>query len=374
MNGRPRYRLATVLLGTVFGLLLGYWLAMGVGIGFGQPPTAPRPVAPRGDLAADEKAAIELFREVSPSVVYITTLAERVNFWTQSVTEIPAGTGSGFLWDDEGHVVTNFHVVQSASGAVVSLSGHRSYKATLVGSAPQYDVAVLRIGAPRDQLKPIPLGTSHDLLVGQKVFAIGNPFGLDQTLTTGIVSALGRSIQSVSGRPIEDVIQTDAAINPGNSGGPLLDSSGRLIGVNTAIYSPSGSSAGIGFAVPVDTVNRVVPQLISHGQVVRPQLGVRLDDRLSAYLTRELGVEGVVIIQVTPNSPAEAAGLRGTERDADGSIVAGDIIQAVDGVPVRSVDELTAVLEKRKVGDTVSLSILRGRRALKVPLTLQAAS
>ncbi len=376
MNGGPRFRLTTVLLGTALGLVLGYWLfrVMGVGIGFWRPRAAPRPVVARGDLAADEKATIELFREVGPSVVYITTLTERLNFWTRSVSEIPAGTGSGFLWDDQGHLVTNFHVVQGASGALVTLPGHTSFKAALVGGAPQYDLAVLRIGAPRGLLKPITLGSSHDLVVGQKVFAIGNPFGLDQTLTTGIVSALGRSIQSASGRPIEDVIQTDAAINPGNSGGPLLDSAGRLIGVNTAIFSPSGSSAGIGFAVPVDTVNRVVPQLINHGRVVRPQLGVRLDDRLSAYLTRELGVEGVVIMGVSPNSPAEAAGLRGTERDANGSIVPGDIIQAVEGVPVRSVDELTAVMEKHKVGDTVRLSILRGRRSLTVPLTLQAAS
>ncbi len=376
MSAGPRFRFTTVLLGSALGLVLGYWLfrVMGMGVGFWRPRAAPRAVSARGDLAADEKSTVELFREVSGSVVYITTLTERINLWTRSVTEIPAGTGSGFLWDQEGHLVTNFHVVQGASAAVVTLSGHHSYKAALIGGAPQYDLAVLRIGAPKDLLRPIPLGTSHDLAVGQKVFAIGNPFGLDQTLTTGIVSALGRSIQSVSGRPIEDVIQTDAVINPGNSGGPLLDSAGRLIGVNTAIYSPSGSSAGIGFAVPVDTVNRVVPQLISHGRVVRPQLGVRLDDRLSAYLTRELGVEGVVIMSVAPDSPAAAAGLRGTERDAEGSILPGDIIQAVDGVPVSSVDQLTAVMEKHQVGDTVSLSILRGRRSLTVPLTLQAAS
>ncbi len=369
-------RLSTIALSTVLGLVAGYYFFGILGLGFdvGRPKAAPRPVAARGDLAEDEKATIALFKEVSPAVVYITTVTERVNLWTRSVTEIPAGTGSGFVWDEDGHVVTNFHVVQGASGAVVTLSGHASFKAALVGVAPQYDLAVLRIGAPRGSLRPIPLGTSKDLLVGQKVFAIGNPFGLDQTLTTGVVSALGRTIRSVTDRPIEDVIQTDAAINPGNSGGPLLDSAGRLIGVNTAIYSPSGSSAGIGFAVPVETVNRMVPQLITHGRVVRPQIGVRLDDRLSAYVTRELGIEGVVIASVAPGSAAAAAGLRGTERDADGSIIPGDVIQAVDDKPVRSVDELTAVLELRKVGDTVTLSILRGTKTLKVTVTLQAMS
>ncbi len=196
-----------------------------------------------------------------------------MDFWTRSVTEIPAGTGSGFVWDDRGHVVTNFHVVQDADSAKVTL-GQDDYPARVVGCTRDQDLAVLQIEAPREKLVPIKVGTSAGLLVGQKVYAIGNPFGLDYTLTNGIVSALGRTIQSVGNVSIFDVIQTDAAINPGNSGGPLLDSSGRLIGVNTAIYSPSGASAGIGFAVPVDTVNRIVPELIAHGKVVRPVLGV----------------------------------------------------------------------------------------------------
>src|SRR5438132_1613205 len=244
----------------------------------GTPAVDPRPVAPRGDLAADEKSTIDLLREASPSVAFITT-AQRVEFWNRS-QEIPQGTGSGFIWDDAGHIVTNFHVVapmiQSKASATVTLSDHSSYDAALVGVSPDNDLAVVQIRAPKDKLPPIKVGTSNDLQVGQKVFAIGDPFGLDQTLTTGIVSALGRVIPSATGRLIEDVIQTDAAINPGNSGGPLLDSWRRLIGVNAAIYSPSGAYAGIGFAIPVDTVQRIVPQLIEHGQVTRPGLGIQV--------------------------------------------------------------------------------------------------
>ncbi|HTP50889.1 MAG TPA: trypsin-like peptidase domain-containing protein, partial [Anaeromyxobacteraceae bacterium] len=236
------------------------------------PRAAPRPVVARGDLAADEQANVALFKQASPSVVYITTLTRRLVGYFD-VTEVPQGTGSGFIWDASGHVVTNFHVIQGASAARITLHDQSEWPATLVGASPDQDIAVLRIAAPRGRLAPILLGRSADLQVGQRVFAIGNPFGLDFTLTTGIVSALGRSIPSLTGRKIEDVIQTDAAINPGNSGGPLLDSAGRLIGVNTQIASPSGGSAGIGFAVPVDTVNRVVPQLIEHGRVTRPRLG-----------------------------------------------------------------------------------------------------
>ncbi len=248
-------------------------------------------ITPRGDLAADEKSMIAIFRQASPSVVHITTLAVRQDAFSFDVLQIPQGTGSGFVWDADGHVVTNFHVIQEADAATVTMADHSNWKAHLVGAYPDKDLAVLRVDAPPASLHPIPIGTSHDLQVGQKVFAIGNPFGLDQSLTTGIISALGREIQSVTQRPIKDVIQTDAAINPGNSGGPLLDSAGRLIGVNTAIYSPSGVSAGIGFAIPVDEVNRLVPQLIRHGRVIRPGLGIQVGpDRLAA----ELGLSGVL--------------------------------------------------------------------------------
>jgi S1-C subfamily serine protease len=362
-----------LLAGVVIGLLVFRLTQVG-GLRFGRPAAQPRPVAARGDLAEDEKGTIALFREASPSVVYITTLARRIDFWTRNVVEIPQGTGSGFIWDLEGHVVTNFHVVQNAAAAEVTLVGHDNVAATLVGAAPQYDLAVLRISASKSILRALPVGTSTDLQVGQKVFAIGNPFGLDQTLTTGVVSALGRTIRSVTDRPIEDVIQTDAAINPGNSGGPLLDSAGRLIGVNTAIYSPSGSSAGIGFAVPVDTVNRVVPQLIAHGRIVRPQLGVTMDDRVSRLIGRRLGIEGVLILDVAEGSAAAAAGLRPTRRAADGALVPGDFLQSVDGKPVRTVDDVQAALERRKAGDTLEVAVWRNGQAAKVAITLQPAT
>ena len=234
------------------------------------PPAAEtRTVAARGDLAADEEATIALFRRASPAVAYITSVALRRDLFTLNVFEIPQGSGSGFVWDASGHVVTNYHVVASAGATRVTLADRSSWDAELVGAAPEKDLAVLRIDAPHDRLQPLAIGSSADLLVGQKVFAIGNPFGLDRTLTTGVISALGREIVSPARLTIRDVIQTDAAINPGNSGGPLLDSAGRLIGVNTAIYSPSGAFAGIGFAIPADTVGWVVPELIAHGRIER---------------------------------------------------------------------------------------------------------
>jgi S1-C subfamily serine protease len=229
------------------------------------PQAQPRAVTPRGDLAADDKATIELFKAVSPSVVHITNLGVRRDRFTLDVQQVPRGTGTGFVWDTNGFVVTNFHVVEGASTVRVILADHSGYDSSQIWGYPDKDLAVVRINAPKEKLKPIAVGTSHDLQVGQKTLAIGNPFGLDQTLTNGIVSALGREIESANGRPLRGVIQTSAAINPGNSGGPLLDGAGRLIGVNTAILSPSGTFAGIGFAIPVDEVNQVVPQLIAHG-------------------------------------------------------------------------------------------------------------
>jgi S1-C subfamily serine protease len=331
-----------------------------------------RAVTPRGPLDPDERSTIALFRTASALVAFITTQTRRIDFWTRNILEVPQGTGSGFVWDEDGHIVTNFHVVQDATSAEVTL-GEKAYDASLVGTAPDHDLAVLKINAPRDKLVPIHIGTSDDIQVGQKVFAIGNPFGLDHTLTTGIVSALGRTITSVTNRPIDGAIQTDAAINPGNSGGPLLDSGGRLIGVNTAIYSPSGASAGVGFAIPVDTVNRVVPQLIAHGRVPRPYLGVSLDDRLSAVVTRRLGVEGVLLRDVEPNSPAASVGLRGTHLGRGSSIVPGDIVQEIDGRKVRTSDDLLGRLGNAKPGDTVTLLILRDGQPLKVIVRLRAA-
>jgi S1-C subfamily serine protease len=366
---RPSHPLLWV--GTlILGVALG-WMVYRFFFDRGTPITDSRPVTPAGDLAADEKATIELFKKVSPSAAYITTLAQRVNLLTRNVQEIPRGTGSGFVWDDAGHVVTNFHVVQNASGAKVTLADHSTYDAELVGAAPNFDLAVLRIRAPASKLAKIPwVGRSKDLQVGQKVFAIGNPFGLDQTLTTGIVSALGRTIQGVAGNPIDDVIQTDAAINPGNSGGPLLDSGGRLIGVNTAIYSPSGAYAGIGFAVPVDTVNRIVPQLIKNGRVSRPELGATfLDDRLNQSLTRRMGKQGVLVFGVEPGSPAEKAGLRPTQR-AGGAIIPGDVIVKLDGKDVTGIDSLNALLERYQPGDKVKLNVFREGQNADVPVTL----
>jgi len=358
-----------MLLGLLLALGLVVWSRSSCFLQPGRNPQAvPRVVTPRGDLAADEQTTIALFRNASPSVVYITTLARARDLFSLTLFEIPQGTGSGSVWDEDGHIITNFHVIQGASSAKVTLADNSTWDAQLVGMAPDQDLAMLSIKAPRSQLRPIPVGTSADLQVGQKVFAIGNPFGLDQTLTTGIISALGREITAVTGRTITGVIQTDAAINPGNSGGPLLDSAGRLIGVNTAIYSPSGASVGIGFAVPVDTVSRVVPQLIRHGRVIRPGLGARLADDVTA---RRLGLSGVLLIEVSKGSAAAAAGLRGTRRNDEGRLVLGDIIVGVETAPVTSINDLANALDQYRVGDTVTVAILRDNVRLTVPVTLQ---
>ncbi len=339
-----------------------------------QPGPAPaplpegRPVTARGSLADDEKSNIDVFKSVSPSVVHITTLQSARSAFSRDVMQIPSGTGTGFVWDERGHVVTNFHVVQAGNAAQVTLSDQSAWKAKLVGAFPDRDLAVLRIDAPREKLKPILVGTSRDLQVGQKVYAIGNPFGLDQTLTTGIVSALEREIESANQRTIRGVIQTDAAINPGNSGGPLLDSAGRLIGVNTAIYSPSGASAGIGFAIPVDEVNRIVPRLIRDGRFIRPALGVQ---GAPPQFGRAYGLPpGIVVTGVAPDSPAARAGLRPFVRDQDGNIRRGDVIVGIDGKAVTSFDDLLTVLESRQPGDTVRLKVDRGGREVELSAVL----
>jgi len=333
-----------------------------------SPKAISRPVEARGDLAADEKNTIDIFRNAAPSVVYITSIAVRRNLFSLNAYEIPQGTGSGFIWDTQGRIVTNYHVISDASRLEVTLADHSSWKAVLVGAAPDRDIAVLQISAPADKLRPLTIGESKDLLVGQKVFAIGNPFGLDQTLTTGVVSALGREITAVTGRTIHDVIQTDAAINPGNSGGPLLDSAGRLIGINTAIYSPSGASSGIGFAVPVREVNRVVPQIISKGKLIRPGLGLTLANR---NLSKELGLEGVLVLRVLPGSSAEKVGLRGTTQVRDGLVV-GDVILAVNGKQVGDYDSLRDELERHEVGETITLTLMRDDATVDVKVPLEA--
>jgi S1-C subfamily serine protease len=324
-----------------------------------EPGAGPRPASLRTDLGEDEKKRIALFETASPSVVFITTLAVQQDLFSMNVMEVPQGSGSGFIWDGAGHIVTNYHVLAGANAAQVTLSDHSGWPARFVGGAPEKDLAVLRIEAPANLLRPLAVGTSDDLRVGQTVLAIGNPFGFDQSLTTGVISALGREIDSVAGIPIRDVIQTDAAINPGNSGGPLLDSAGRVIGVNTAIYTPSGASAGIGFAIPIHAVQGVVPDLIAYGRVQRAALGVEL---APDTVLRQAGLEGALIFRVARGSGADRADLRGTRRLPLGWQL-GDIIVGIDGQPVRSSADLLLALEEKKAGDTVALEIIRaGRR------------
>ena len=334
-----------------------------------DPRAAPLAVTSRGDLLSDEKSTIALFRQASPAVVNITALGVQRDLFTLNLYQIPQGTGSGFVWDHSGNVITNFHVIQNADAAQVTLADQSNWKARVVGVAPDKDLAVLRIDAPSKRLQPIPIGTSKDLQVGQSVFAIGNPFGLDQTLTTGVISALNREIESVTRRPIQGVIQSDAAINPGNSGGPLLDSAGRLIGVNTAIYSPSGASAGIGFAIPVDTVNRIVPELIRSGRVTRPGLGIQIADE---QIAERLGVNGVLVVDVARGSAASKAGIQPTRRDAEGKLRLGDIITTVDGKTVATPNDLFLLLEKYKIGDVVTLSMLRDGKTVQARIALEA--
>ena len=331
----------------------------------------PRAIAPRGPLAADELAHVDVFKKTGPSVVHITSLGVQRDMFSANVQQVPRGTGTGFVWDNAGHIVTNFHVIQGANGARVTLADQTTFDAKLVGAFPDRDLAVLLIEAPKDKLPPIALGSSRELLVGQRVYAIGNPFGLDQTLTTGIVSALNREIESFNQRTIRGVIQTDAAINPGNSGGPLLDSAGRLIGVNTQIASPSGASAGIGFAIPVDEVNRIVPRLIKDGRFVRPALGVTAGP---ANLQRALNLpKGVVIVQVGAGTPAAKAGLLPFRRGSKGEVVGGDIITAVNDEPVADLDEMLTQLERRQPGETVTLTLWRGGQTRKQSAVLAAA-
>lgn len=339
-----------------------------------DPKAAPRPVVARGDLAADEEATIELFEESSPSVVFVTTLVrgyKRHLFFNEAV-RIPEGTGSGIVWDDKGNIVTNFHVIRNVltnrGACEVTFKDGTVATAHIIGVDPNRDLAVLYADVASYKLKPIQVGTSHNLRVGQKVFAIGNPFGFDQTLTSGIISALGREITSLTGRKIQGVIQTDAAINPGNSGGPLLDSAGLLIGVNTAIR---GDAQNIGFAVPVDTVNEVVPELIAHGRILRPTLGILV---VQDALARHAGIKnGVVIAQVIEGSNAATANLRGLKAIGNDRYEVGDVIVELAGKPVDNSQELNLALEKHKVGEVVDVVVLRDNDRVTVPVRLQAA-
>ncbi|PIA61997.1 hypothetical protein AQUCO_00200171v1 [Aquilegia coerulea] len=316
-------------------------------------------------LQEDELATVRLFKENTPSVVYITNLAIRQDAFTLDVLEVPQGSGSGFVWDKDGHIVTNYHVIRGASELSVTLSDQSTYKAKVVGFDQDKDVALLRIEAPKDKLKPIPVGVSANLLVGQKVYAIGNPFGLDHTLTTGVIREIS---SAATGRPIQDVIQTDAAINPGNSGGPLLDSSGSLIGINTAIYSPSGASSGVGFSIPVDTVSGIVDQLVKFGKVTRPILGIKFAPDQSV---EQLGLSGVLVLDAPADSPAGKAGLQSTKRDPYGRLILGDIITSVNGKKVTTGSDLYRILDQCKVGDKVIVEVLRGDHKEKIPVLLE---
>lgn len=318
-------------------------------------------------MLEDERNTIDVFRNTSNSVVFVTSTQLQRGYFGLSTQQVSQGTGSGFVWDNDGHIVTNFHVVNGSNSFSVSFANGNAYDATLIGIDPYKDLAVLEMDQSVSMPKPLARGSSSDLMVGQKVLAIGNPFGLDHTLTTGVISALGREMQSLANTTIEDVIQTDASINPGNSGGPLLDSAGRLIGVNTSIVSQSGQSAGIGFAVPVDTVKRVVPQLIKEGRVRRVGIGVRI---LSDHQAANLGVEGVIIREPVPGGPAAALGIRAMQVDRRGNVYA-DIIIGIDDKRIARFDDLFRVLDTRMPGDEVTLHLNRGGEVSQVRITLQ---
>jgi S1-C subfamily serine protease len=338
----------------------------------------PREIVARGDYSELENTNIAIYKKARLSVAHITTLGVQEDGWTGTRQEVPWGTGSGLVWDKQGHVVTNFHVITRETGsgfeladaAKVTLTDGNSYDATLAGAAADYDLAVLKIDAPADTLIPLDLGKSSTLQVGQLAYAIGNPFRLDRTFTMGVISALGREMKSPTKHVIKNVIQTDAAINPGNSGGPLLDSAGLLIGVNTAIYSPSGTSAGIGFAIPVDEVNRVVPQLIQHHKVVRPDLGVTVAPE---EFTAHNRIRGVPILSVKPDGPAHKAGVMPMREDPRRGLVLGDVILTIDDQPITSRGDLLDLLEKRNPGDKVTVKVRRNRDEKTLELTLGSA-
>jgi S1-C subfamily serine protease len=333
----------------------------------GDPAAAPRPIAQAGPLSAEEQATIELYDRSKGSVVNVTNSRTFGSPLSLQAQEVPQGSGTGFVWDEKGRIVTNHHVVKGADSIRVTFADQSTAKVYQVNSDADMDLAVLWTDAPKEKLKPLPIGESSKLQVGQRVYAIGNPFGLDETLTSGIISALGRSIESTTNRVIRGVIQTDAAINPGNSGGPLLDSSGRVVGVNAAILSRSGSWAGIGFAIPIDQVNRVVPRLIRYEKHLRPVLGVSI---APDQFTKKRGIEGALVIDVTSGGPAEKAGIRPTRRDENGDIILGDVIAAIDDHKVRTIDDLYSALENYSVGQTVTVTVQRDGETKKLSVTL----
>ncbi len=319
----------------------------------------------------DEANNIEVFKHASPSVVNITNSRLIRSYYSLNPQEVPQGSGTGFVWSEDGYIVTNYHVVQQATRVTVTLRDGSSYDARAVGFDPDKDLAVLKIDAPDVKLVPVVPGDSSLLEVGRKVIAIGNPFGLDTTMTVGVVSALGREIDSISRRKIRDVIQTDAAINPGNSGGPLLNSLGQLVGVNTAIYSPSGASSGIGFAIPVNTVKRIVPELIAYGRVQTPILGITHIPQPDYY--RQLwSIEGVIVLDVVDGTDPQRLGMRGLSRSQRGSIQLGDVIIEIDGQAVANEDDYANIMEQRRAGDVVRVRTRRDNALVDYDIELQA--
>jgi S1-C subfamily serine protease len=323
--------------------------------------------AQKAPLTDDEQNTIDVVKKSRNSVVYITNIQLVRDFFFGSEEKMPRGAGSGFVWDREGHIVTNFHVIEDGVEFQVTLPNQEQRQAKLIGKDESKDIAVLKLEGNVAGLSPLVPGSSRDLEVGQKAIAIGNPFGFDYTVTKGIISALGRKISGAGGVTIRDMVQTDASINPGNSGGPLLDSAGRLIGMNTQIISPSGASSGVGFAIPVDTIAKVVPELIRDGKVTRPGLGVSF---LNDAYARQAGIEGVVLLEVQPGTSAYEAGLRGVKQDAFGRRFITDVITAVDRVPVKSYDDLFNALENHRIGDVVTLTVERDEKARPVRFTL----
>jgi S1-C subfamily serine protease len=339
----------------------------GPGPGQAAPASPAAQVPAKAQLTEDERNTIDIVRKTKNSVVFITNLQYVRDFFYSSDQPVPQGSGSGFVWDDQGHVVTNFHVIAEGDKFMVSLPNQKQVEAKLVGREPNKDIAVLKLAESVSDITPVTIGTSRDLQVGQKVIAIGNPFGFDHTVTKGIVSALGRSMPGAGGVTIRDMIQTDASINPGNSGGPLLDSAGELIGMNTMIASPSGTSSGVGFAVPVDTIRKIVPQIIQFGKVTGPGLGVTF---VNDEYARRAGVRGAVILEVPRESPAYDAGLRGLSRDNRGRLFIRDIIVGIDGMKIASYDDLYNALDGYKIGTTVTLTVDQDGKSRKVRIVL----
>jgi S1-C subfamily serine protease len=322
-------------------------------------------------VTEEEKQNISIFENVKDSVVFISIHQQVIDYWNRSTIEIPQGAGSGFVWNKDGYIVTNYHVIMHANKAVVTLKNGSKYNATLVGAAPDYDIAVLKIAPVKYLLKPVDLGTSKNLIVGQTVYALGNPFGLDWTMTKGIISALDRSMYANNGATIRQMIQTDASINPGNSGGPLINSQGEVIGVNNMIISPSGTNAGIGFSIPVDTVKRVVNAIIKKGSYIRPTIGIRVSSKMNALYREASGKNGVVVVDVLPNTSAAKHELRSAYSDHNGMISFGDVIISLDDKPVESIEDLFSLIDEHQSGETVTLEILRENQTEKIEIELQ---